>query len=344
MSGAPYPWLQDAWRRLFEYRLNERVPHALLLSGPAGLGKLELVQAFVALMLCHKPAGNGACGCCAACVQLQARSYPDFHEITLEEDEKGKLRKQIVVHQIRELSAKLALTSRQGGWKIALIHPADAMNVNAANSLLKTLEEPAARSLLVLVTSRPAALSATIRSRCQQIAIARPAIAVATAWLQEQGVKQAETALAFAGNAPLRAQELVRDGFLEQRSDILQRLSAVRMRGVSAVTVAGELEKMKLPAVVEFLDALTEDLVRLLQLPVEHVRLRNPDLHNSLKTLIEGVDLVALHRYREALKEARRLADTAVNPRLLLESLLLPWASGMSGPVNEKMLDRLLEG
>lgn len=344
MSGAPYPWLQDAWQRLYGYRESERVPHALLLTGPEGLGKLELARAFVALLLCNQPSASGACGSCAACVQLQAGSYPDFHEITLEEDDKGKLRRQIVVDQIRELSAKLALTSRQGGWKVALIHPADAMNVNAANSLLKTLEEPAARSLLLLVTHRPAALSATIRSRCQQLAIARPDTAVATAWLQEQGARQPETALAFSGRAPLRAQELMRDGFLEQRREILQRVAAVRMRGASAVTVAAELEKIDLSAVIEFLDAVTEDLVRLLQLPAEHVRLRNPDLHNSLKTLIEGLDLVALHRYREVLKDARRLADTSVNPRLLLESLLLPWAAGMSGPVNGKMLDRLLEG
>lgn len=343
MSGPNYPWLAATWARLLAYRQRDRMPHALLLTGPAGLGKLELARAFLQLVLCRNPGESGACGACATCAQAIAGSHPDLHEVTLEEDDKGKLRKQIVVDQIRALSGKLAMTASQGGWKTALIHPADAMNMNAANSLLKTLEEPAARSLLLLVSSRPASLPATIRSRCQQLAIPRPDSGTGLAWLKEQGAATPEAALAYAGNVPLRALALAETGFIRQRAELLQRLAAVQARGVSAVTVAGELEAFAPADVVEFLDAVSADLVRLRQLSPDAARLRNPDLLNSLKTLAERVDLTTLHRYRETVKDARRLVTTSVNPRLLLESLLLPWAAGMQSAGTERILDRLLE-
>lgn len=343
MNGAPYPWLAGSWQRLVDWRDSGKLPHALLLTGPAGLGKVELAKNFLMLMLCNAP-GDSACGQCAACAQLIAGSHPDFHEITLEEDDRGKLRKQIVVDQVRELSAKMSLTARQGGWKLALIQPADAMNVNAANSLLKTLEEPPQRSLLLLVSSRPASLPPTIRSRCQQLPVPRPAATDTVEWLSQQDVPQPELALAYARGVPLRASALAKSGFLQQRAPMLQRLAAVQARGASAVTVAGELESQDVARVIEFVDAVTEDLARLRQTGGDLSRLRNPDLLNSLKTLAERVDLRALHRYREALADARRLGDSSVNPRLLLESLLLPWASGMNAATNERVLDRLLEG
>ena len=344
MSAPDYPWLSPARERLADYRRRERLPHALLITGPAGLGKLSLARAFVNLVLCRAPDGEIACGRCDACVQWQAGSYPDFREVTLEEDDKGKLRKRIVVDQIRDLSAEIGLTARQGGWKIALIHPADAMNVNAANSLLKTLEEPPQRSMLVLVSSRPANLPATIRSRCQQLAVPLPDTETGVNWLRGEGVDEPEAALAYAGRAPLRAKALADAGFLGKRGGFLKRIAAVHQRGASAVTVAGELESEELNFVVDFLAAITEDLIRLAQLPGETAQLHNPDLRKSLKTLAGGVDLTALHRYREAVGEARRLVETQVNPRLLLESLLLPWSSGMGEAANERILDRLLEG
>lgn len=341
MTG--YPWLDASWERLADYRRRERLPHALLITGAAGLGKLALARAFANLVICRQPQDDAACGQCDACIQWRAGSYPDFHEITLEEDDKGRLRKRIVVDQIRDLSASVGLTARQGGWKVVLVQPADAMNANAANSLLKTLEEPPALSLIVLVTSRPASLLATIRSRCQQFAVPLPDEAAALAWLREAGIEQAEAALAYAGHAPLRARALAEAGFLRQRGEILKRIAAVQQRGASVVAVAGELEDHDLALVVDFLGALTEDLVRLVQLPAD-TRLHNPDLRKSLKTLAGSVDLMALHRYREAVAEARRLVETQVNARLLLESLLLPWASGMNAATNERILDRLLEG
>lgn len=334
----PYPWLADAHERLQDYRRRERLPHALLLTGPAGLGQMELAETFLASVFCRQPLETGACGNCTACAQFAAGNYPDFHDITFEEDDRGKLRKQIVVDQVRRLSADLGLMS-QGGWKAALVHPADAMNVNAANSLLKTLEEPPARSLLLLVTHRPARLPATIRSRCQQLAVHPPDRDAGEAWLREQGVAMPELALAYASGSPLRARDLAGSGFLAERANWTQQLSAVLLRKRSPVSLAGDLESQPLPVIIDWLEALVEDLIRLRQVG-DTAWLRNPDLLDALKTLAERLNLLTLHRYLGAVRQGRRLLDSQANPRLLLESLLLPWAQQL----DDTVVDTLLEG
>ena len=338
-TGVTYPWLEDAARRLQDYRQRDRLPHALLVTGPEGLGQLELAHAFIQSVFCQQPGEQGACGKCGACVQYLAGSFADFHEVTLEEDDKGKLRKQIVVDQVRALSTKLGMMAGQGGWKAALVHPADAMNTNAANSLLKTLEEPPARSLIVLVSHRPALLPATIRSRCQQLAVQPCNMAIGREWLARHGVSNPEVALAYASGSPLRALEMSESGFLAERESFLAAIMAVLTRKKGPVMLAEELEKSDLRGAVEWLEAMTEDLIRLRQLG-EGARLRNPDLLNSLKTMAERLDLSALHRYLGAVRRGRRLLDSQVNPRLLLESLLLPWAQQL----DDTVIDLLLEG
>ena len=342
MTATPrvaYPWLADAAQRLQDYRQRDRLPHALLITGPAGLGQLELAQAFIQSVFCRQPDPQGACGQCSACLQYLAGSYADFHEVTLEEDDKGRMRKQIVVDQVRALSTKLGMMSGQGGWKAALVHPADAMNTNAANSLLKTLEEPPARSLIVLVSHRPALLPATIRSRCQQLAVKPCNTDDSQEWLASHGIESPEVALAYAGGSPIRALELAESGFLEERESFLDAVMAVLTRRKGPVVLAEEFEKNDLRGAVEWLEAMTEDLIRLRQLG-EGARLRNPDLLNSLKTMAERLNLNALHRYLGAVRRGRHLLDSQVNPRLLLESLLLPWAQQL----DDTVIDQLLEG
>lgn len=339
-NQAPYPWQERAWQRLIDYRAAERMPHGLLIAGPAGLGKLELAKRLAQAMACNAPAEQAPCGRCSACVQFAAGSWPDFHDITLEETDKGTLSRQIRIDQIRELTAELALSSRQGGWKTALIHPADAMNVNAANSLLKTLEEPPARSLLILVTSRPSSLLPTIRSRCQQIAVGLPPLGEAMSWLEQQSVKDARIALAQGGGAPLRALEISESGFVARRQELIEAIHAVARRKRSLVDAATEMEKTGPDAVVAWLETVIMDLVALRQLD-EKTPKYNPDFAKFLKPMAEGLNLVAMHRYLDALRRARGLLErAAVNPLLLLESLLVPWAQGF----DEKLIERLLEG
>lgn len=227
--GDPLPpWCEAAWSVLAARAANGTLPHALLLCGPAGLGKRALAEAFVRARLCGSPRDGRACGDCRACKLLAAGTHPDRMLVTLEENPNThKLRTVIVVDQIRALSARLAMSSQLDGWQVAVIDPADAMNDAAQNALLKTLEEPTAASLIVLVSDAPSQLGATVRSRCQRIDIAVPAVAEAMAWLDARGVQHAEVLLAAAGGNPGQAWLLEAQGGMQRRQEVARDLLAL---------------------------------------------------------------------------------------------------------------------
>jgi DNA polymerase-3 subunit delta' len=163
MSILP-DWLQPGRNQLQQMIRQGRLPHALLISGSEGLGKRMLADWLAGTLLCEQSHGDvSACGQCSACGWFDNGWHPDL--LRLEPEEAGKA---IKVDQVRRLGASLGMTSHSGGYKITIVQPADAMNVNAANSLLKTLEEPTANTLLILLTATPGRLPATILSRCQR--------------------------------------------------------------------------------------------------------------------------------------------------------------------------------
>lgn len=227
--GDPLPpWCAQAWDVLAARAANGTLPHALLLCGPAGLGKRALAEAFVRARLCGSPRDGHACGDCRTCRLLAAGTHPDRVLVTQEENPKThKMRTEIVIDQIRGLSARLAMSSQLGGWQVAVVDPAEAMNTAAQNALLKTLEEPTASSLIVLVSDHPWRLGATIRSRCQRIDFTVPARADALAWLSARGVEQAEAALAAAGGNPGQAWLLAGQGGMQRRQEVARDLLAL---------------------------------------------------------------------------------------------------------------------
>ena len=227
--GDPMPaWCGAQWNVLAARAANGTLPHALLLCGPAGLGKRAFTEAFVRARLCESTRDGRACGSCRTCKLLAAGTHPDRMLVTLEVNEKtGKLRKEILVDQIRNLSSRLAMASQLGGWQIAVIDPAEAMNAPAQNALLKTLEEPSASSLIVLVADQPWRLSATIRSRCQRLDFAVPSQDEALAWLSARGVESAEGVLAAAGGNPGQAWLLAEQGGMQRRQEVARDLLAL---------------------------------------------------------------------------------------------------------------------
>ncbi len=228
-SGDPVPpWCVPAWSVLAGRAANGTLPHALLLCGPSGLGKRALAEAFVRARLCESPRDGRACGDCRACKLLAAGTHPDRVSITLEPNPRtGVMRKEIVVDQIRDLSARLAMASQLRGWQVAMIDPAEAMNTAAQNALLKTLEEPTDASLIVLVSDHPWRLGATVRSRCQRIDIASPSHAEALAWLASHDVDCAEAVLAAAGGNPGQAWLLAKHGGMQRRQDVARDMLAL---------------------------------------------------------------------------------------------------------------------
>jgi DNA polymerase-3 subunit delta' len=224
--SAP-PWHAEHWARLQGRGQRDALPHALLLCGAAGLGKRAFARRFVRGLMCTEAVAGDACGHCRGCQLAEAGTHPDIVELTFGLRKDHTPRSEIVVDQIRELSARLAMRSQLGGWQVATIDPADALNAAAANALLKTLEEPAARTLLILLADAPWRLPQTIRSRCQRIEFQLPDPSVALAWLQAGGVSDAAGALAAAGGNPGLARAWAQRGALEQRTEVRKDLAAL---------------------------------------------------------------------------------------------------------------------
>jgi DNA polymerase-3 subunit delta' len=201
------PWLAGAWQTLVSALAARRLHHGLLFAAPAGFGKRALASALATAALCSQRGVDGyGCGACRSCLLVAAGSHPDLTRITFGLRDDGKPRTEIIVDQIRALSQRLSMSSQFGGAQIAFIDPADRLNANAANALLKTLEEPTPATILMLIADDSSRLPATIRSRCQRIDLRAPTRAEALAWLRAQRIdsKRAEDSLdASLGNPGL---------------------------------------------------------------------------------------------------------------------------------------------
>jgi len=315
-------WLDSAWQNLNRIRTQGRLPHALLVIGAEGVGKQQLAKRLADALLCESPRPDGRrCERCAGCGWLQAGTHPDLLELAPEEAGKA-----IKVDQIRSLCAELAMTSHAGGNKVAIIQPADAMNTNAANSLLKTLEEPTDNTLLMLLTAVPGKLPATIRSRCQQLRLLLPEPSVARRWLAENGVTDqvASRCLQMAGGAPLKALELARSDLGELNAQRLNELCEVAAGRLDPVRLAadwlGTHESQTLRWWLEWL----HDLLRWQLAGREPV---DTTVARKLQKISESVDSRQVYNLADALTTALNSLASGLNRQLILEDLLVSWAA-----------------
>ena len=238
MATEVYPWQIGHWQRIVSSRAAGRLPHAILLCGPAGLGKAHFARRLAEALVCTQPHGDGdACGSCGSCRLSRAGSHPDLHWVAPEEP--GKM---IKIDAVRELTAKSVLSAQAGGYRVFVLDPAEAMNRSAANALLKTLEEPASRSVLILVSSHPDRLPATIRSRCQALKFMIPSAEQVRGWLGsrlEDG--DLERLLAVSGGAPLRALQAREEGWIEEGQRLIGELHALKTRRSNPLQIVEEL-------------------------------------------------------------------------------------------------------
>jgi DNA polymerase-3 subunit delta' len=210
MMDSIYPWFKDAWTAIHK---NEKLPHALIFKGKEGIGKYDFANTFAKSYLCQSPISNHLpCEACSSC-EWFPDSHPDFKHIApidSDDDESSKRKtvrkKNIAIHQIRELSEYLELSAHQEkGRRIVLIEPADSLNQAASNALLKILEEPPENTLFILVTSQAQKLIATIRSRCQLLELRGPSLDEARVFLDGQKIAYEKSLLSFTGGSPFNA-------------------------------------------------------------------------------------------------------------------------------------------
>ncbi len=314
-----YPWQQSQWQKLHQQRLANKLPHALLLHGMQGLGKRDFALQLAHSLLCKHPTNNGdACGECAACQLISAQTHPDL--FLLQAEERGKT---IKVDAVRELSVKLNLTSQFAGYQVAVIVDAHDMNVNAANSLLKTLEEPSGDAVLILVSSRPQTLPITVRSRCQAITFNAPPTEQALSWLQNQRIQQAESLLSLAHGAPLLAMDLHNGELLDQHQQLISTLLNVA-NNQPIIEQAEQLHKLPLGYLLNWLFDWVKDLIKLHQCG-NSATLVHVKQQTELKQLAASTHLQGLYDYLDQLIKNKQLQSIPLNTQLLWEDLLLSW-------------------
>ena len=314
-----------------------RLPHALLLTGQRGLGKFALAQEFAAGLLCERPLANGAaCGKCLACNWMGQGNHPDFRLLqplalageTETDEGRKKGGQQITIDQVRGLDEFLNVGTHRAGLRIILVNPAEAMNRSTANALLKSLEEPCAATLFLLVSSEPLRLLPTIRSRCQVAAVNVPASGISAAALAAEGLVDPGRWLALAGGSPGLAIELAalgQGGWLE----VLTRRLAEK-RAIDPIVLAGEIDKaireskgkLALKSVVEAMQKWLFDLTLAGNgLPVRYFVPQQATIA-GLAAMIPPARLIRAYR---TLTTRRREAEQPLNARLFLEGLFMDY-------------------
>jgi DNA polymerase III subunit delta' len=341
----PLPWIEAPLRQA----LQQQRAHALLLMAPHGIGALEFMLTLAQAWLCESGNANPPCGRCDSCRLLQAGSHPDLHLLLPEalrpvlgwatptDDEPGeggksrrKPSRQIRIDEVRAAIDWVVQSSSRGRAKVLLLHPGEAMNLQAASALLKTLEEPPGQARLVLSAGDEARLLPTVRSRCQRIRLAGPKAETAIAWLTEQGVRDAAVLLAAAGGAPLAARELATSG-----------IDAAAWLAIPRAVARGQAAAMAgwpVPRAVDAMQKLCHDA--LVQAAGGMPR------YFSAQALPSGARPSVLSTWAQSLSRAARHAEHPWNDGLLIEALVgegrACWQEATTrGPRGARALDTL---
>ena len=332
-----HTWNNDLWATL--HSRSGTPTGALLLAGPQGVGKRAFARALAQSVLCANPrAGGEACGACTSCRLFADDSHPDFRVLEPAVDEgraegsEGSIggaaaasrEGSILVGQVRALTDFLFIASQFGGAKVVLIQPADRLHPSAASALLKTLEEPPARTVFILVADHPQRLLATIRSRCFRLDFPLPSREAALHWLAGEGVEQPEIALAHAGFAPLTAVERSRNDFPGRRRTFSELLVS---SDADPARLAAAADPGEVPLVCQLLQRWCYDLLSLrLAARVRY----NPDYAEKLRGLADKVDVHQLLSLIQELAAAARVLEHPLNPRLVIEQLAIRYTRMIS--------------
>ena len=322
-----YPWQQDQWQQVNHMMQQQRLPHALIIGGVPGLGKLTFATHLAAALLCQQQLDGHACGQCKSCQLLAANSHPDYKLLQPEAPSKS-----ILVDQVRNIQHAMATTAQQGGARVVVINGAADLNLNAANALLKQLEEPGNDSYFLLLHEWPKTILPTVRSRCQLLDIALPASAQAVSWLQQQlpaddsSNEMATKLLQLAHGAPLRALHLHTFKAHELRHQMLVQLTAILRGKDSVVNVAYSWHKQPLEQMFSWWIEWLNDLIKL-KMTTSTDYLANPDIIKLLQAVAQRSHINAIYALLEQLTQQLNFINQRrnLNTQLVCEELLHQW-------------------
>jgi len=341
MSNSIYPWQEPSWRQL--QTLRQRLPHAILFHGAAGIGKASFIEQFAQGLLCESVRADGhACGACASCGWFSQQNHPDYRRIRPEamEDEpaaegeegaEGETKKaakskapskEIKIEQIRGLADFMNISTHRQGLRVVVLYPAEALNMPASNALLKTLEEPPPGTVFLLSSNSMDRVLPTILSRCRKFAMPMPDHGEALAWLKAQGAPDADSWLREQGGAPLAALEQAENGSREELETLLQLLAHPSVEG--ALKTADKLQKVPLSAQVSWLQRWLYDVFSYKL--AGNIRYY-PRYQKELAGLADKVHTSRLLAAIKSANERRATADHPLSPKLFLEEMLLDYAN-----------------
>ena len=321
------PWHRPYWEKLSVYIKAGRLPHGLMVTGVAGIGKMNLAYFLARSLVCEARKKNGEepCGKCRSCHLMGVRNHPDF--IFIEPNKPGNT---ILVDDIRELIGKLSITTHYGEYRVVILHQAHRLNTAAANSLLKTLEEPSKGTVIILVTEMPSMLPITVVSRCQKLNLPLPDSSLTLDWLREQGVsKNLETLYRMAGGAPFKALVLAKQESVETRNAFYKHLSQLMNNTSDPVSIAEKCVEIPEETIIEWLTLRLVDMIRISSAP-DVKNLSNPDLRVTLQQYVQRLNLHHQFHYLDLLILAKQRLSAQANKKLLLEDLLIEYQLLMS--------------
>jgi DNA polymerase III subunit delta' len=324
VSALP-PWLEDPTEKLRQARTAGRLPHALLLHEAPGAGGALVATYAAQLLLCTGT--TPACGVCRSCQRVAANEHPDYRMLV--PDPELKLG-QISVDQVRALTETLALSSHEGRGTCILITPAHALNRFSANALLKSLEEPRPGVLIILQTSSPSLLPATLRSRCLRLRLAAPDRETALDWLASRKGRREEWAMALdvLGVAPLEALGADLEQLKAIRREVLAVLQDARQGRIDVVRTAANWAPDELPLRLRCIENCLTGLV--LQ-PREGPRQkRELGANAQLQTGGPDINIRSALGLLDGVHELQRQLGTSVSKPLALERYLWQLNSGRS--------------
>jgi DNA polymerase III subunit delta' len=305
--------------RLRRVVADDRPAAAYVFSGPSGVGKRTVADAFTMELLCASPTGDGACGTCAQCVRVAAGTHPDVLVVVREAD-----RRDIRTEQVRELTRWFALRPLMASRKVALLDGAETLNEHGQNALLKTLEEPPGAAVLLLVVARASLLLPTVRSRCQQVRLDPLPDADLTRFLEREGVPRDRLPLLVArsGGSPGRALALRDDPQAEQRGRLLERLG--RLPELSAAEISSLAQTMARGDVEPALEVIASWFRDLLGVVAgADGPLRNPEAAEALRAAAARGSVRGVLHQLEAVCATIEAIERNANRALALETMLL---------------------